>query len=268
MYKDRCMIKKFSFLISLVVSFCIEALPVGNPATPKLVDKGFFMSPGCWIQGRVGYEGNYLSDARLENKTTSHKIYNVERFDNTALLSLSIERRFDLFALLGASRFNAKWQAQFPEGLTYFETGTQQGFLWEAGGKGIFYEWGNLSLSLGGRYAATIADCDWLTQNGQPQEVSPKEKWRDRTWQVDLAFSYKVDLFIPYLGMTYLSSQSRLKGDMPIADEGDVVLHMKTKNRYGMVVGCALSTGKICSINLEARLFNEEGVSVSGFIQF
>ncbi|KPK33138.1 MAG: hypothetical protein AMS24_02175, partial [Chlamydiae bacterium SM23_39] len=45
-------------------------------------------------------------------------------------------------------------------------------------------------------------------------------------------------------------------------------LYMKSKNNFGMALGCSLSSSKYFLLNAEVRLIDEEAVTINGEFRF
>jgi hypothetical protein len=87
-------------------------------------------------------------------------------------------------------------------------------------------------------------------------------------WQLGVGASYEVDIFNPYLGVKYSNAGARFKhlppGFLPTGR------HFKTKNRrkFGMVLGTTLSNGNRFAANVEARLIDEQALTLAASIKF
>lgn len=259
--------KRIFFLLPIALS----AAPVGNPAAPQLITEGFISANNNFcLSSRVGYEGDFVSDARMkQTENGSGDIDNYTQDTNSGTVTLSILDRADVYGVFGSSRTYADWRFNQPDGATNrIELETSYRFVWAAGGRFILYEWGNAILGLGGRYSQSSAPISWITFNGAPESISEASlDWHQ--WQVNLLFSYKIDLFIPYLGMNYLSEHTKAGPfPVPVSGRGSDFLHLKNRSSTGLVIGASLTTGKYFMLNIEGRLINEEAFSISGDIKF
>jgi hypothetical protein len=86
---------------------------------------------------------------------------------------------------------------------------------------------------------------------------------------VDMGLAYKIDIFIPYVGVKYLDAKARVK-DASIAIAADSHNWMKMRNRdpVGVYAGCTLSNSKYFMLTIEARFIDEEAISVVGEMKF
>lgn len=260
------MFKRFFFLVAVLG---LHASPVENGAAPEVIQEGFFIPLSSWVSARGGYEGDFVGDAKLKQiDEGSGRVDTFQQYTNSATITVNLLDRLDLYALFGSSRVCADWR--FTEGVTVTQTQleTLYRFFWGVGGRGILYEWEKLSLGMGGRYSHCRYKPSWLTSNGVPQDTSgARMEWQE--WQADLALSYKIDFFVPYIGAQYANVTSHL-GELtfPIAGNGSGNNHFESRIPVGMVIGCAISNGRYFMLNIEGRLINEEALTISGDLRF
>ncbi len=256
-----------SFLVSLTSLF---AAPVGNPSFPQLIQEGLFIPCDSWIDLRLGYEGDFIGDARMNQYAGgSGRVDNYAMNTNSATVTLNFVDRLDVYAVFGSSRTCADWRFSQPEVVNRMQIGTKYRFLWAVGSRAILYEWGCTILGLGGRYSKTTSPISWGTINGTPTPArGARLEWRE--WQVDLDLAHKIDLFIPYVGIKYSNAKAKVEGfSVPIANHGTTgTLEMKNRSPIGLIVGCTLTTGKYFMLNVEGRLIDEEALTISGDFRF
>lgn len=265
---------KMGCWIFLVVIFSnLYSSPVGNPAFPKLVQNGFFVPSDFCVDARVGYEGDFVSDARLKQYLGgSGRVDCFTQDVNSGTVTFNMMNRADVYGVLGASQFSADWRFEVLQGNTIsvhraqMETLSQ--FLWGLGGRAILFETKTLTLGIGGRYSRSKAKPVWLTVDAVNQGVGSAQcEWNE--WQVDLDFAFQVDLFTPYVGVKYSIVHARV-GPFPVAVAGNqsTVDSFKSRIPAGIVIGCSISNEKYFMLNVEARLVNEEAVTISGDLRF
>lgn len=268
-YAGRNM-KLFPLLLSVIG---LHGSPVGNPAFPRLIEQGFFIPETSSVSVRIGYEGDFVSDARLEqDKEGAGRVDNFGQNTNSGTVTLNYANRIDLYTVLGASQFCADWRFEIFEDsiLTIhraqMETLTQ--FLWGVGGQAILYETDTLTLGAGGRYSFCDAEVLWLAVDALSQSVAGALcRWDE--WQIDLDFSFHIDLFTPYLGVKYSSAHAWVGSfSVPISMNDLGVNHFESRIPLGFFLGCTISNGKYFMLNVEARLIDEEAVTISGDLRF
>lgn len=261
---------KPSLLLLALAALPLCGAPVGNPAAPKIIEEGFFIPRDFPVDVRAGYEGDFVADAKLKQYGPGHgRVDSYQQETNSGTITLNILERVDVFGILGSSRTNADWRFEDSlGGIHRIELETNYDFLWGVGARGILYEWKCLCLGLGGRFESSQYIPSWLTSDGVPQSVSHSHvKWRE--WQIDLDLSYKIDIFIPYVGVKYSNVQTKIQGfTTPISQNGTGSDRFKNRIPVGVFIGCSLSSSKFFMLNIEGRLVDEEAVTISGDIRF
>ncbi len=261
--------KKWIALFLLMTSTFVYAGPIGNPSVPEIIEEGFMISPAAGASVRVGYEGNFVSDARLTQYREGRGRVDEFQLDiNSGTLTLNVLNRVDFYGVLGASRIKSNWRFEVNNVESRIETETNYRLAWSAGTNIALLTWGNTAFGAGGRYTYTDPSISWLTSNGVPiNNVRTTIKFRE--WQGNLGFSHKIDIFIPYIGVKYSNAKARIiDADTIIANNGDASDHMKRNYHFGLYLGCTLSNAKLFMLNLEARLIDEEAFTISGDIKF
>lgn len=254
------------FVFSLISAF---AAPVGNPASPEWIEKGFFIPEDWWWNVRIGYEGDFVSDGKMEQYSEGYgRVDSYEQETNSGTVTFNFWDRVDLFAVLGSTRENADWRFVNSGNVYRIEMETNYDFLWGLGIRGILYVDEGIVVGMGGRYERTSSTPSWLTSNGVPQSVAHSElTWRE--WQINADVSYQIDIFNPYLGVKYSNARAELSGFAEaISEKGVGSNHFKNRVPIGVFIGCGLSSSKYFLLNVEGRLIDETAITVSGDIRF
>lgn len=256
------------FLFFIFVLAALQAAPVGNPAAPQLLSEGFFIPYHSWVDGRAGYEGDFVQDGRMEQQD-SGRVDRYAQSTNAGTLTLNFVDRLDIYGVLGASETRANWRFTTPaDAIIRIQMETPYHLLWGIGARAALFEWGKVTLGMGGRYEQTRTDLSWLTMDGASQSVAGTQlKWHE--WQVDLDLSYHIDLLTPYIGAKYASAKTHIRhAQTAIGANNAYTVQFDNRTPVGLILGCSLSTGKYFMLNLEARLIDEEAVTVSADIRF
>lgn len=253
----------------IIISNYAFASPVGNPLNPEIIEEGFFISPTSWANFRLGYEGIFVSDARMDKKPEKGKIDNFKNDVNSGSFTLNLKSRTDMFAILGASRIRSDWRFDNSGIMSRIELETKYKFYWATGGKIILFQWGNTALSMGGRYSYTKPTISFITQDGVPQQQTDAARVKYNDWQLDMGLAYRIDIFIPYLGVKYLDAKAKIhNASITIAANNSNWIKMKNRDNFGIYAGCSLSNSKYFMLTLEARFIDEEAISVAGEMRF
>jgi hypothetical protein len=254
----------------LVLPIFLQAAPVGNPSVPQMICEGFVIPAHSLGAVRIGYEGDFVNNARMNQREEgSGHIDDYQQDTNSGSVTLNFIHRLDLYGVFGSSRTCAAWRFITTNAKTNrVDMATDSRFLWATGVRAILYEWGNATLGAGGRYSQTEAQLSWMTLNGVPVPTEGSHlKWQQ--WQINLLISYKIDIFIPYLGINYLQGRTEVGPFLvPVSQSGGTSMHMGNRSSTGIVIGCSLTTGKDFMLNIEARLIDEEAYDVSGDFKF
>jgi hypothetical protein len=259
------------FLLGLATfsSACVFGAPVGCPAAPGLIKEGFFISPNAPVNVRAGYEGDFVADARLQQSGPGQgRVDNFNQQTNAGTITLNGVNRVDLFGLCGSSRACTDWRFTVDDVTHRAEVVTLYNFLWGAGTRAIVYKTCAASLGVGGRYEECQYDNLWLTIDGTEHSgANTFLHWR--VWQVDFDFGYQIDIFTPYIGIKYSNIRVKIGDfDEPVSNDGSGSDQFKNRTPVGVFIGCSLSSGKYFMLNVEGRLIDEEGVTISGDFKF
>ncbi|MGD2168962.1 MAG: hypothetical protein PVI40_01810 [Chlamydiota bacterium] len=262
-------LKLFIFFFPFTFLF---STPINNPALPAFINSGVFFSSKNPVNVRAGYEGNFISDARL--KQTSGSSGRVDDFKvnvNSGIITFNIMDWVDLFGTLGSGRIKTDWRITPPGGGNFrIETETRYKFSWSSGAKLLIYKWENTAIGISGRYFSTIPELSWLTIDGEPVSVDDATL-RYKEWQIELGISHRVGIFVPYAGIKYSDAFARIRNlsqNIDISDDGSNNINMKRKDHVGAFLGVTLTNGEKFLLNIEARLADEEAGTVSGEIRF
>lgn len=258
------------FCLFVVVANMLFTLPSGNPSSPHIIEEGLFISPASWVNCRVGYEGNFVSNRRMKKSDINNPIDHFEMDMNAGFFTLNIQNRLDLYAIVGEARMQSYWRfIETNQIFSRIEFETKYRLGWAGGARAVFFDWGKLSLGLQGRYLTSKPKILWMTKNGSPLEFD-RAKCCFSEWQMDLGFAYHADLFFPYLGVKYSNAKAKISkiSTTAIAEGDSHYLRMKSKRKVGMLIGCGISNGKYFLLNIESRILDEDAASVTGEFHF
>ncbi len=262
--------KKLFLTICLLVTSSLPALPVGNPDSPGILTKGIVTPCRSSFNIRVGYEGSFVFDRRLKQYEEGTGI--VDEFHlmtNAGTVTANFFERMDLFAILGTSHINAVWPVRGNLSFNRIKTESDDPFAWSVGTNILLLKWNKTVLGVGGRYFTTDPVICSLKIDGVEQDVQSAKMFYHE-WQANLGIAYEAGFLVPYIGFQYTQAYSKVEAPfvMSIARDEERENHFKTRNPYGLYLGCSVVAGKIFFINVEARLLDEEAVSVSADLRF
>lgn len=261
---------KFGFAFLFLIPFlALQASPVGNTMSPELIQEGFLIPCNSWVNVRIGYEGDFVGDARLyQNDGGQGRVDTFQQYTNAGTLTLNILDRVDLYGLFGSSRACADWRFAFASTVTRIQMETLYQFLWGVGARGIFFECGQICLGAGGRYSQCHFKPSWLTSNASVVDIAGSSmNWRE--WQFDLDISYHIDLFTPYFGIKYANERAKLSNfPTAISNSGEGDDRFENRVPVGIFIGCGISNSRYFMLNIEGRLIDEDAVTISGDLKF
>jgi hypothetical protein len=265
------MIKKITIAIFLICAHQTFTLPVENPSSPLFIKDGLTIPATSWVNCRIGYEGDFVSDGKMKQvKESAGRVDAFKIINNSAKITINFLDRIDTFCTLGAAKIKANWRCH-PAPINFFRITTQTDyrFAWSIGAQAAFFEWGKATLSFGGRYFYTKPQVKQIAMNGDNIDITPSY-FTEKAWQIDAGISYKIGFLIPYISATYLNNSAHIVIDPPlmIADNYSNTLHMKNRKNWGVTIGCGITNAKFFAFNIEARLVDEEAATILGEFRF
>ncbi len=261
---------KWLFCFSCFWMISLWSAPNGNPATPYILKKGFFIPAECWANIRIGYEGDFIFDGKMEQKEEGDG--DVDRYRqtvNSGIVTLNLLHRLDLYSVFGSSRTSSHWR--FKDGLGAIHNGEFETFhnlLWAVGFRSFLARWNRWGIGLGARYSSSHPHFRTFTIDGTQAPLGGSLcRWTE--WQINLGASYHVHFFTPYVALNCMRARTKLAlPSEAIGNGGAHTNHFQTSNPVGINIGCTLSTESYFLLNLEARLIDEEALSLSGEFRF
>jgi len=254
-----------------MISFStLVASPSGNPAFPGILQKGFLIPREYSVNVRGGYEGDFVFDGNMKQvEEGSGGVDEYAVVANAGTLTLNFVDRLDLYTALGSSRFCMQWRFTDPSNaIRNLRAETENDFLWALGARGILWHSKNWKLGVNGRYSKTTNQLQWLTVDGVNAPTNGG-CFSQSAWNANLGISYTIDFLSPYFAVNFEHVRSKISSQkVSIADAGSRDNHFQNKIPVGINLGCTMSTGSYFMLNVEARLINEEAVTVSGDIRF
>jgi hypothetical protein len=263
------------FLLAFFLSGSfLQALATNNPMAPAMIREGFFFSTTSSIGIRAAYEGSFVFDRRMEQEGKAGRIDGLKMDTHLGWALCNLWDRVDIFGGAGQGRIRSDWRVDFPEGtISRIDMESHYGLTWTVGANGLCYQWKELCVSIGGRYEESKPEILWMTKNGEPFTFGNESHVEWKEWQVNSSLSYKIDFLVPYIGVKYSDVHAEVKTFqegllVPIAHDGGASLKIESRKNWGMVLGCGISNSKYFQLNVEARLFDEEGGAVYGDFRF
>lgn len=246
----------------------LSSMYFGNPAQPALQTEGIAFGETKWVSLRVGYLDDYLYNQRYEDEFKLESLINsptfVELATHAAEITLNVKNWIDVYGLLGESQIQvdrdvyANWQ-----------------FAWGVGAKVVFFEKNQFRVGGDFKYFESNQEPLYLISENLPYNIVGQFDFHYEELQGALGISYQIDWLCPYIAGTYLFS--RISPDPTIflvrLPNEDLLTDITSKSvvseqRWGLALGVSILGGKQGSLSLETRMFNQNGVDISGEIRF
>jgi hypothetical protein len=256
-------------LLFLMFWLPILGSTVGNPYLPGMLKKGIFIEKYQQISFRLGYEGDFCIDHRLKQKDPGiGRVDDFSLYSNSAVLFLNMDEFIDVYGGVGAGKIDADWRFTIDEITNRAEISSKDQFIWFIGANAIITRWGKACLGCGGRYLMLSPTLEKIEVDGS--ESSNQGSIRFREWQLNMGVSYDSGILIPYMGVIYDEVRASLKtvGNQFLSDRHSTDNHFKSRNRFGLYLGCSVTSGDIFDMQIEGRLIEEEALSLSCEFRF
>jgi len=258
------------FVLLLLLPVKVLSLYNGNPSLPMMPEEGLIISREEWLGIKVGYELDYVYDRKLhmQGQPLVHMSKKVEKYhslSNFGQVILNFNDRAELFGLLGAFSSDTVHHPLPGSKISYC---SQSHFAWGVGGRAILAYWGDLQVGVNASYATSSPPLSSLKVNGR--SYSTRHAVCDYTqWQVGAGACYRVDWFIPYIGIDYSNFRQRIK-QLNAIQFLIPSKHVTFKGDYpfGIYLGLGLAPQRAFQLNLELRLINENAVSLDVGFKF
>jgi hypothetical protein len=240
--------------LALLGSLPLFAAPIGNPASPTLIQQGVFIDDTVWCQPRASFLENFTLAQQLFSSSAQNTLMR-----STAMLGAvtwSIRERFDLSLVLGTGQnyFRLYKDSQL------LEFRSSGGLVWYGEGKLILLEVKDTMLSIFG----AAGGWDWMEgpayRDAVPQMHNTHLKMR--FWQAGVALTQQIGTFAPYFGVGVLRSRWKL------TETSSQVFRLSQKYTAGPFLGCTFSAASQIALNIEWRGQIENAWTVSGEVRF
>lgn len=294
--------------LSLIIgmSGLLMALPLGNPADPKLLSQGV-MQRECWvakshplsclnhINFRIGYYQDIVTNRNLAQIVSSD--LNQDTLESNlhtyaAYLAANICGRFDIFTTLGTSSYSyantlIDWSLA---GIVPNENGqswvySNNDFSWSVGGRLIAFECGALTFGVEGQYLHARPKISYLSLSSHQGQGVPIDyqlvmgssgmATNYREWQVGLGVAYQSGWMVPYVGVKWSSARLNMgdpvfRTDIGIAGQDSLVTlrELEQSKTWGFAVGDSFVFNPMMDVTIEGRFGDEVGFMINGQIGF
>ncbi|MBS0615210.1 MAG: hypothetical protein JSR58_01495 [Verrucomicrobia bacterium] len=255
---------RYILIILTALSTQLSALYLGNPAEPQVIDEGFFLSDDSFLTIKLGYQGDFVYNRKMRaHDGVTGRIDRLQFFMNQGVATFNVLDRFEYYISAG-SLTSTYWHRPHVDKKRR-EVESHDKWTLGTGARLILFQWGDTILGVDAKYQYSSPHFKWATVDGTSHDTGAHMRYWE--WQVGAALSYTVDVFTPYIGATYSVAETNLTGfSHNVYPKSH--FHMRNVDRFGMAVGCTLSSGKKFDLTLEARMISEQAVTAAANVKF
>ncbi len=252
------------WIVLLCLCMKVQALYFGNPDSPQVIEHGFFIPIDSLFSCKLGFEKDWVFDRKL-HLFGSHKGY-TGAFDygmNQGIFTLVFLDRLEVYGSMGS------FESTFSNRLAI--DGKQRDYksvdhiTYGGGARLLLAQFGKFIIGVDGKFQYANPRIDSVTVNGVGYSARGNILYRES--QAGFGIAFDVKPLVPYLGVKYseaVAKVNRLKAEVSPFSH----FKMRSQGRWGMVVGCTISSGKIADLTVEAALFDEQSSTVCGNLKF
>ncbi len=262
---------------ALMLFGTLHALPIGNPLTPALYDKGLwdsrapYFSWGHCTHIRFGYYGDFVFNREVEQINQGDpegSIQQMTLMTNGGTLTLDIYDYCDLYLLIGATKIGYHTPGAFGD-YSYFNFSTTA--CWSIGGVLDLWECGCFGLGIEGQYFQTKPKLDSLInlRTGQMIYFNDFNRMKWREWQGGIAATYRYYdsarlSLSPYIGVKAAAGTLK-QHSFQFTEDG--LMHnlnrLETSKLWGFALGLTVVSSAILGGTIEGRWADERAVYCS-----
>jgi major outer membrane protein len=273
------------------------ALPLGNPSEASLLCDGVFWEGHCgdlcdpcltWCDAfsvRLGFYGDYVFNRYMEADATSNNrdLDSAQVYTNAAYLAANFWDRVDIWGTLGATNLTFSGDlgllnpaAGVETGDNVFELTGVEDFSWSIGARATLWECGCTALGVEFQWFSTRQDVDKLTIYDNFGGVKRETFASDRNlkvqytdWQIGLGVSHRINMLVPYIGVTWGTAQAKFGSAAPSFGVDSVDLNnFESVKTWGFAVGTSLVDCEKMALTVEVDLAREAAAYVNGQFRF
>ena len=255
--------KKFWILLMCV---CVEvqALYFGNPASPQIIEHGFFIPIDSLFSCKLGFEKDWVFDRKLHLYGNDQGYTETFKYGmNQGMFTLVFLDRLEVYGSMGS--FETTFSNRLAIDNKQRDYHSIDKITYGGGGRLLLAQFGKVIIGVDGKFQYANPRIDSVTVNGVGYSSRSRVAYRES--QAGFGIAFEVKPLMPYLGVKYSEATAHVNGlkkDISPVSR----FKMRSKGRCGMVVGCTLSSGKIADLTVEASLFDEQSSTVAGNLKF
>jgi len=242
------------------------SMPMGNPASPQIIEKGVTSDGDFWLGARLGYMHDEVIDRSVD--TVDRYRSGIEEFSSSGdygILNFTFIDRIGLYGVIGAEHFK----------LVHNPIATQQDiyrtanhFSWTLGGRAVLFNFSKTVVGLDVQYHSCKPQISSITSNGNAVRPLSISRINYRQWQVGLGVTHQMDFFYPYFGVCFSNLIADLKHLPPGYLPAENYFKIRSHSKFGLSFGATISTGQYFMLSIEGRVIDEQEINVSWSMRF
>ncbi len=245
----------------------LYALFSGNPGSPGLYKEGLY-SGDLRFSVRTGAFFDFMLRQRYRDEFKLESLPSTPSFAKMrtegGILTVNFLNKLDLYTLLAASRLELDEEIY-----------TKIEFGWGVGGTLVIYHGGHLRIGLDSKYYETNQKPRFFLSEDYAYNILSEYRLKYSEILTSLGATYQVGPIVPYANLTYLYSKIDptpyvVAVQLPFYDDSIDVLSKSVvaKKRWGLALGGTLLANRRATLTIESRLFNQNGINLSGQLRF
>ena len=249
----------------LLVTWSLEGLYVGNPASPDLIEEGIVFNKENAIAIKLGYERDWLLDRPM--KLASYLSGQFDRFQalsDQGVLVVNFIDRFEIYGKVGAIGFSA---AHRPMAGVQNRYQSYNQLIVGVGGRVLLASWSRYFLGLDLKYQCARPEIKWMTKNGEAIVPLENSKMTFSEWQIALNFGCQINFLYPYLAVKYSDCRVLFENLPPAFLSDTTRFRIKNRRKLGLALGTSLSTGDYFSFSVEVHLVDDQAVILAARVE-
>lgn len=263
------LMKKWLLCSVLFATLHLQGLYQSNPILPEIIDKGFFMPEDLFMGIRIGYQHDQVFNRNLKKRgQLEGNVSTVSQMYDQGVLTMNFWDRVDVFASLGAMSIYVSDRQKINTSHFQLEYQTSDNFTWGTGLRAAIINWKSTVFGASANYQYANPKVNWNTVEGLTFSNTAKVRWSE--WQVGVAVAQQIDIFTPYIGVNYskVSSTVHNIAKDPLIPSYPTRFKMKSRNHFGMALGCDFSNEKYFDLGIEMQLISERAFTIKADIRF
>lgn len=225
--------QKFFFLYLCLKTLPVFCLYLGNPASPSMPQKGFFIKKDVPVSLKVSYAKDHVFTKNFKKDASLALTRNA----NLGVVTLNWTGYLELYGAAGQEKIGFKNEKAHLLKEAVLD--------WSIGGKAILIEWGKVALCTTGAYLTSY-----------PNPDNHRNTYNE--WEIGLGLARNIEYFSLYALGGFSKAYYSL----------DHQIALKNTNPFLLALGASFFTKKAFVMNGELRFFGETALGFDFAFRF